>query len=122
MGAVPVRPAKYMKVTRKELLTKVADRLFGGVLPFVACENNDALVSWAGLSDGATKVSIDDWPNLRLRMASIPKSAKMLRDDWVWKDVGLTGTGTNGDRPQWWGCSGGDTPSKARHGLLAERI
>ena len=83
---------KYMKVARKEQLVKVMDRLAGGFLPFVACENNHAISTWATLDDGSvlvtlTNLAADDWQDLRLRLDRVPAKVRLLQDDGTWKSI-----------------------------------
>ena len=89
---------KYTKVSRKEQLVKVMDRLAGGLLPFVACENNHAISSWATLDDGSTlfvmtNLAVDDWQDLRVRLDKVPASAQLLQDDGTWRPVVAEKTG-----------------------------
>ena len=83
---------KFTKVARKEQLVKVVDRLAGGLMPFVACENNHAISTWATLDDGSTlfvmtNLAVDDWQDLRVRLDKVPASAKLLKDDGTWRPV-----------------------------------
>ena len=89
---------KYTKVMRKEQLVKVMDRLAGGFMPFVACENNHAISTWASLDDGSTLVTltnlaVDDWRDLRVRLDRTPGEAKLLMDDGTWRPVAAERTG-----------------------------
>lgn len=89
---------KYTRVGRKEQLEKVMDRLAGGFMPFVAVENNHALVHWASLDDGTTllvvtNLAVDDWQALRVRLDKVPASAQLLQDDGTWKPVAAEKTG-----------------------------
>ena len=90
--------SKYTKVARKEQLVKVMARLAGGLMPFVACENNHAISTWATLDDGSTlftmtNLAIDDWQDLRVRLDSVPASAQVLEDNGTWRTVKAEKTG-----------------------------
>ena len=100
-GAKGVRFEKATEVTA-DLVRFIED-------PSVAKEGYDLRIEPEGIAVSASTETGRFYALETLKQLALPRLGK------------LAFPGANGDRPQWWGSSGGGTPSKARHGLLAER-